>query len=287
MASAFFSRVCVLVRGGGDLASGVVYRLHRAGFPVIVTELATPLLVRRTVCFGAAVFDGSITVEGVTARLAADAAEARRLLENDTVPVLVDPPAACRQTLRVAALVDGRMAKVNLDIRLDDADLVIGLGPGFTAGVDCHAVIETNRGHDLGRVIYEGAAEPDTGEPGVMAGHTHSRVLRAPASGQVKPASAIGDVIRSGQVIAWIGEQPILAPFDGVLRGLIHERVHVQVGMKIGDLDPRSRQEHCFTISDKSLAVGGGVLEAILAAPQIRSLLVTGVVSGYETPTRL
>jgi xanthine dehydrogenase accessory factor len=165
------------------------------------------------------------------------------------------------------------MEKVNPDTRLADAPLVVALGPGYTAGVDCHAVVETNRGHDLGRVIERGRAEPNTGEPGSVKNQTHSRVLRSPAAGHVRPLAQIGDMIETGQTIAIVADQPITAAFDGVLRGLIHERVDVWPGLKIGDLDPRARREHCFAISDKALAVGGGVLEAVLSAPQIRPYL--------------
>jgi xanthine dehydrogenase accessory factor len=274
MASAFFSRALILVRGGGDLASGVIYRLYRAGFPVIVTELETPILVRRAVSYGAAVYTGEMAVEGVMARRARDAQDARQLLALGCIPVLVDAEGACLRTLEPPIIVDARMAKINLGTQQHDAPLVVALGPGFTAGLDCHAVIETNRGHNLGRALYTGAAEPDTGEPGIVDGKTHSRVLRAPAPGYVRPEAAIGDFIQPGQVIAWVSGQALTAPFAGVLRGLIHERVFVQSGMKIGDLDPRAKREHCFTISDKSLAIGGGVLEAVLSAPQIRSFLM-------------
>ncbi|MBL8162315.1 MAG: EF2563 family selenium-dependent molybdenum hydroxylase system protein [Anaerolineae bacterium] len=274
MASAFFSRALIVVRGGGDLASGVVYRLCRAGFPVIITELAAPVLVRRTVSFGEAVYSGEIVVEGLRAQLAPDVQAARGLAETGVIAVLVDPAGENLIALRPAAVVDARMVKFNLDTTLEDAPLVVALGPGFSAGVDCHAVIETNRGHNLGRVIYAGPAEADTGEPGVVQGHTHSRVLRAPAAGHVRGAASIGDVVESGQVVAWVSDHAIRAAFTGVLRGLVHERVAVEAGMKIGDLDPRAGRDACFTISDKSLAVGGGVLEAVLAAPQIRPYLM-------------
>jgi xanthine dehydrogenase accessory factor len=197
------------------------------------------------------------------------------------IPVLVDADGVLIDQFNPLVMVDGRMAKVNPGTSIEDAPLVIALGPGFTAGVDCHAVIETNRGHNLGRVIYSGATEPDTGEPGMVQGQTHSRVLRAPAPGYVIPYASIGDMLEPGQVIAEIAGHRMTAPFDGVLRGLIHERVWVEAGMKIGDLDPRARSEHCFTISDKSLAVGAGVLEAVLAAPQVRPYLMQ---TDYETP---
>ena len=272
MASATFSGARVVVRGGGDLASGVVARLHRAGFPVIVLELPAPLLVRRAVSFGDAVYEGVRAVEEMTARLTdVDGVEAA--LAAGEVPVLVDPAGESLAVLRPAVVVDARMEKRNPGTRIDDAPLVIALGPGYVAGADCHVVIETNRGHYLGRVIRAGSAEADTGEPGNIGLKTHSRVLRAPARGHLRAYAEIGDVLAEGALIAEVGGGEIRAPFAGVLRGLIHERVEVQAGMKVGDLDPRVKPEHCFTISDKSLAIGGGVLEAVLSAPQVRERL--------------
>lgn len=273
MASALFSRATVVVRGGGDLASGVIYRLHRAGFRIAVLELATPILVRRTVSYGDAVYSAERTVEGVTARHIPRVADIVPTWSAERVPVLVDPDGHFLKTIEPLIVVDARMEKRNLGTTITDAPLVIALGPGFCAGEDCHAVIETNRGHNLGRVYWRGYAEPDTGEPGVIQGVTHSRVLRAPVAGHVRPHRDIGDVVRTGDIIADVGGEAVRAPFDGVLRGLIHEQVIVGAGMKIGDLDPRAKREHCFTISDKSLAIGGGVLEAILTAPHIRAYL--------------
>ncbi len=254
----------VLIRGAGDLASGVAWRLRRCGFPVVMTEIDRPLAVRRTVSFAEAVFAGQATVEGVIARRAADAGEARRLLAEGVIPVLIDPVAACRAELRPAVLLDAIMAKVNTGTASDDAPLVLALGPGFVAGRDCHAVIETNRGHDLGRVIWQGAAEPDSKTPGEVGGYKGARVLRAPAGGHVDARAAIGDAVQEGQIIAHVDGAPIVAPFDGVLRGIIHPSVTVHTGMKIGDLDARAERRYCFTISEKSLAIAGGVLEAIL-----------------------
>lgn len=269
-----FSGILTIVRGGGDLASGVIYRLHRCGFPVIVTELATPLLVRRAVSFGEAVYTGKITIEGITARHVNSPQEVLRILKTGDIPVLIDEEGEIIQQLEPAVIVDARMAKTNIDTDVTDAPLVIALGPGFHAGIDCHVVIETNRGHNLGRVIWNGNAEPDTGTPGSVKGVTHTRVLRAPAAGHIHPQAGIGDEIQAGQSIALIDGQPILAPFDGVLRGIIHSQVFVTPGMKIGDLDPRKQLEHCFTISDKSLSIGGGVLEAIFSAPQLEKLMI-------------
>ena len=256
----------VLIRGAGDLASGVAWRLQRCGFPVVMTEIQLPLVVRRTVSFAEAVFAGQATVEGVAAQRAADVAEARRLLAEGVIPVLVDPGGACRAELAPAMVLDAIMAKVNTGTTIDDAPLVLALGPGFIAGRDCHAVIETNRGHDLGRVLWQGAAEPDSKTPGEVGGYKGARVLRAPADGHVYAHTAIGDTVQEGAVIAQIDGAPIVAPFSGMLRGLIHPSVAVHAGMKIGDLDARAEPRYCFTISDKSLAIAGGVLEAILTS---------------------
>lgn len=272
MAWAFFSGARVVVRGGGDLASGVVARLHRAGFPVIVLELAAPVLVRRTVSFGDAVYEGVRAVEDITARRV-DLSGVEGALAAGEAPVVIDPAGESLPALGPAVVVDARMEKRNPDTRLSDAPLVIALGPGYTAGVDCHAVIETNRGHFLGRALWRGSAEADTGIPGSIGLKTQTRVLRAPAAGHVEPRAAIGDVLAEGALIAVVAGHEVRAPFSGALRGLIHERAPVTAGMKIGDLDPRAAREHCFTISDKSLAIGGGVLEAVLSAPQIRARL--------------
>lgn len=273
MGMMLFSGVLILVRGGGDLATGVVYRLSKAGFPVVVTELAQPLAIRRAVAIASAVFDGAITIEDLTVRRVESAFEARGLAMQGTIPVLVDPAGESLRDLRPPVVVDARMAKRNLGTGKDDAPLVITLGPGFSAGDDCHAVIETKRGHRLGRVIWSGSAEPDTGRPGAIQGRESTRVLRAPADGTVDPRAAIGDHIRERDVIALVGGEPLVAPFDGVLRGLIHPSVSVTKGMKIGDLDPRGERAYCFEISEKALAIGGGVVEAVLSAPQIAPLL--------------
>lgn len=268
-----FSDALIVVRGGGDLATGVIYRLSKAGFPVIVAELARPLTIRRAVAVSSAVFDGVIEIEGLRARRVADGAEARALAAEGQIAVLVDPDGASLPALRPAVIIDARMAKRNLGTHRDDAPLVIALGPGFSAGDDCHAVIETNRGHRLGRVIWHGSAEPDTGRPGAVQGKQNERVLRAPADGFVEPRAAIGDGLAAGEVVATVAGAPVLAPFDGVLRGLIHPSVSVTTGMKIGDVDPRGERMFCFEISEKALAIGGGVVEAVLSAPQIAPVL--------------
>lgn len=268
-----FSDALIVVRGGGDLATGVIYRLSKAGFPVIVTELARPLAIRRAVAVSSAVFDGAIEIEGLRGIRAAGSAEARALAAEGEIPVLVDPDGASLPALRPVVIIDARMTKRNLGTRRDDASLVIALGPGFSAGDDCHAVIETNRGHRLGRVIWHGSAEPDTGRPGAVQGKQNERVLRAPADGFVEPHAAIGDRLAAGEVVATVAEALVLAPFDGVLRGLIHPSVSVTTGMKIGDVDPRGERVFCFEISEKALAIGGGVVEAVLSAPQIAPVL--------------
>jgi xanthine dehydrogenase accessory factor len=255
----------VLIKGAGDLASGVALRLHRCGFRLVMTEMPKPLMVRRTVSFGEAVYDGYTQVEGVIGARAADPWQAVQVIERGNIPVLVDPGAACLPVLRPAVLVDAIMAKRNTGTRISDAPLVVALGPGFTAGVDCDAVIETNRGHNLGRVIEQGSAEPDTGVPGEIGGKSAERLLRAPAAGAVQALAAIGERVAEGQVVAWVGGQAVAAGIAGVLRGMIRSGADVAAGVKIGDVDPRAEVSHCYQVSDKSLAIAGGVLEAILA----------------------
>lgn len=255
----------VIVKGAGDLASGAAYRLFRSGFPVIMTELARPTVVRRAVAFAEAVFDGRTTVEGVTALVARTPEDALSVARDGAIAVLVDPDADCVARLRPAALVDAIMAKRNTGTRIEDAPVVIALGPGFCAGADAHAVVETNRGHRLGRVLFHGGAEPDTGVPATVDGHGADRVLRAPADGVFTAVRRIGDLVRRGEVVGHVEGAPVVAPFDGRVRGLIHAGIPVRRAMKIGDVDPRATREHCFTISDKALAIGGGVLEAVLS----------------------
>jgi xanthine dehydrogenase accessory factor len=254
----------VVIRGAGDLASGVAYRLHQSGFTVVMTEIAQPTVVRRTVSFAQAVFDGATVIEGLRARLASTPTEALAIAREGEIAVLVDPEAHVLRQLRPAVVVDAIIAKHNTGTHTDDASVVIGLGPGFRAGLDAHAVIETNRGHRLGRVILDGEAEPDTGVPAVVGGHGAERVLRAPADGFFIGVVEIGDRVASDEVLGYVAAVPVRSPFDGCLRGLLQTGVPVRKGMKIGDVDPRAAREHCFTISDKALAIGGGVLEATL-----------------------
>ena len=253
----------VVIRGGGDLATGTALRLYRAGMEVVVCETAVPTSIRRTVCFSEAVRLGETEVEGVTARLAA-LPDLPDLLERGIVPVLADPEGACIPALAPDAVVDAIIAKRNLGTRMDMAPVVVAAGPGFTAGLDCHAVVETMRGHYLGRVIYDGAALPNTDVPGLIGGYAGERVLRAPADGVFRGVKRIGDHVRAGEAAGYVDGAPMVCTIDGVLRGLLADGVPVRRGMKSGDVDPRCAPEHCLCASDKALAVGGGVLEAIL-----------------------
>ena len=278
-----------MLRGGGDLATGVAWQLRQKGWPVVVLELPEPLTVRRTVSLSTAVTDGEITVQGMRGVRAGSATEALAVAEQGDVAVLVAPelprdmgraggPRPHRDvTVLVAAelpplgrarpgvVVDARMAKRNLDTSIDDAEVVVALGPGFTAGVDCHAVVETMRGPNLGRVVWSGQAQPDTGTPAELGGRSADRVVRAPAAGAVEWWIAIGDVVSGGQPLGDVGGVTVRAPFDGVVRGAIRNGMRVRAGLKIGDVDPRSDRSACWKISDKALAVGDGALEAVLA----------------------
>ena len=253
-----------LIRGAGDLASGVALRLWRCGFDVALTDLARPTAIRRTVAFSSAITHGETEVEGVRAVRAENAAQAKALLSQRVLPVLADPDCICREVLRPDALVDAILAKKNLGTRRTDAPIVVGVGPGFTAGVDCHAVVETMRGHTLGRVYYSGSALPNTNIPGLIGGFAGERVLRAPADGVFTAVRAIGDRVETGETVGYVDGVPMQCTISGVLRGLLDDGVAVHRGMKSGDVDPRAAVEYCFTASDKALAVGGGVLEAIL-----------------------
>lgn len=262
----------VLIRGAGDLASGVALRLWRAGFRVVMTELPRPTTIRRTVAFSEAVIRGETRVEEIRAGRAGDSAEARQLLTEGILPVLIDPEAACRRELCPQILVDAILAKRNLGTALTDAPTVIGIGPGFTVGKDCHAVVETMRGHSLGRAYYQPGqrALPNTAVPGLIGGYTGERVLRAPQDGIFRGTRKIGDRVRAGDVAGYVGEAPMRCTIDGVLRGLLADGVPVHAGLKAGDVDPRGKPEYCSTVSDKALAIGGGTLEAILCLTKCR-----------------
>ncbi|HEY1353801.1 MAG TPA: selenium-dependent molybdenum cofactor biosynthesis protein YqeB [Ktedonobacteraceae bacterium] len=262
----------VAVKGAGDLASGVIHRLVRAGFSVMATELACPTVLRRTVAFAEAVTLGEMTVEGVTARCVSTLAQARSLFARREVPILVDPAGACIHAARPWALIEATLSKRNTGIGLHDAPVVIALGPGYEAGREVHAVIETNRGHNLGRVYGQGRAEADTGVPGVVGGYGSQRLLRAPCAGVLCGQRSIGDTVEAGEVVALVEAggvlTPVYAAIGGLVRGLVRDGLPVVVGMKIGDIDPRAVREYCFTISDKARAIAGGVLEALFALAQ-------------------
>ncbi|MBN2555208.1 MAG: EF2563 family selenium-dependent molybdenum hydroxylase system protein [Anaerolineales bacterium] len=264
----------VLLRGGGDLATGVAARLYRSGFRVVVTEIPQPLAVRRLVALAEAVFSGEVQIEeDLHGVLAEDPSTALHVLAEGGIPVLVDPDAFSRHILKPPVIVDARMLKTAPDLDRSDAQLVIGLGPGFIAGENCHVVIETNRGHRLGRVIRAGAAQADTAVPEAVVGVDRARVLRSPCDGVLKAEIGLGSILQKGALLAKVSGQEVRAPFDGALRGLVHDGVHVVENMKIGDLDPRGDREYCELISDKALSIGGGVLEAILNDPVLRAQL--------------
>lgn len=254
----------VLIRGAGDLATGTACRLWRAGFQVVMTELPQPKAVRRAVSFSQCIYEGEAQVEGIAARRAIDGEDARRTLERGEIPVLADPKALIRGKLPFDALVDAILAKRNLGTRISDAPVVLALGPGFTAGTDCHAVVETLRGHHLGQLILNGCAAPDTGVPEDVGGYAGQRVIRARAAGIFRPLVQIGEQVREGDVVGHVGGASIRAQLPGVVRGLLPEGCPVTPGMKVGDIDPRCHREHCFTVSDKARAVAGGVLEGLL-----------------------
>ena len=254
----------ILVKGAGDLATGTAVRLYRAGFSVVMTDIAQPTAVRRTVAFSQCMYDGQVTVEGITARKAADKAQAEAILAAGEIPVLADPEARIRTELPFTVVVDAILAKKNLGTTLDDAPIVLALGPGFTAGVDCHGVIETKRGHDLGRLILDGAAIPNTGVPGDVGGYSKERIIRACRDGIFEPVAAIGDTVAKGDIVARVDGEPVYSQMPGIVRGMLPAGLKVKRGMKSGDIDARCELDHCFTVSDKARAIGGGVLEALL-----------------------
>ena len=229
-----------------------------------MTDLARPTAIRRTVAFSDAIVHGETTVEGLRAVRAENAAEAEKLLHKGVLPVLADPECRCREALSPDALVDAILAKRNLGTKITDAPIVVGVGPGFTAGEDCHAVVETMRGHTLGRVIYSGSALPNTNIPGLIGGFAGERVLRAPDDGVFHQLHEIGDLVEAGETVGEVNGKPMACTISGVLRGILADGTPVFKGMKSGDVDPRAQVENCYTASDKAIAIGGGVLQAIL-----------------------
>lgn len=253
-----------VVRGAGDIASAIALRLKRCGIDVAMLEIEKPLTVRRTVAFSDAVRTGETVVEGVKAQRTENAQAAKSLISQGIIPVLVDPEGSSIPALEPDAVVDAILAKRNLGTHMDMAPVVVAVGPGFTVGEDCHAVVETMRGHTLGRAYYEGSALPNTAIPGFIGGFAGERVLRASADGLFRGIVSIGDHVQEGDVVACVEGQPVVATISGVVRGLIADDVPVWKGLKCGDVDPRDDASFCSLVSDKGLAVAGGVLEAIL-----------------------
>lgn len=263
----------VIVRGGGDLATGTISKLYHSGFPVLILETEKPSAIRRNVSFCEAVYEGSWQVEGLSCELAKDMDEAISLLKQGKLVLLVDSKGQCIPKLNPLAVVDAILAKRNLGTHIDMAPITIALGPGFEAGKDVDAVIETMRGHNLGRIIYTGSAQANTGIPGMISGYAAERVLRSPVKGIIKAEKAITSVVKQGDIIAWIENEqervPVTATINGLLRGLLRDGYEVTEGFKIADIDPREEEyQNCFTISDKARCIAGGVLEAILHLSQ-------------------
>ncbi len=253
----------VVVRGAGDLATGTIVKLRNAGYSVIATEIAKPSVIRRTVSLAEAVYSGKAEVEGVSGVYAGNLEDIPGILESGSVPVIIDPELTIVRKLKPEVLVDAAIAKRNLGTTIDMAPFVVALGPGFTAGADADAVIETKRGHSLGRIIRSGTAIANTGVPGNIEGYTSERVIHSPASGIFEGVRSIGDIVRKGDIIARVGDYDILASIDGKLRGLLRSGLHVPQGFKVADIDPRGEKADHLTISDKARAIAGGVLEAV------------------------
>ena len=254
----------ILIRGAGDLATGIAARLYRAGHQIVMTEIEVPLTVRRTAAFSRAVYEQTALVEDIWAVRADTIEEVDTIVENGEIAVIVAPDMTkVREAWKPEVVVDAILAKRNMGTRISDAPLVVGAGPGFTAGVDCHCVVETKRGHHLGRILWSGQAIPNTGVPGNIAGYTIERLLRASADGVLRPVKQIGEMIREGETAAYIDETPVHAGMSGMVRGMLQPGVKVEKGLKIGDIDARCEPENCQTISDKARAIGGGVLEAV------------------------
>lgn len=253
----------ILIKGAGDLATGIAYELWLAGHQILMTEIETPLTVRRMVSFSRAVYEGSAQVEEAEAVLIKSYEEAEAVWNAHAIPVIVDEKALVRLSYNPDVVVDAVMAKKNLGTVIEEAELVIGIGPGFEASGDCHFVIETKRGESLGRVIRQGCAIPNTGIPGEVGGYGIERLLKASADGMIEPKVKIGDIVEKGQITALTGGVPVYAGLTGIVRGMLQPGVHVTKGLKIGDVDARQEERLCYTISDKARKIGRGVLEAL------------------------
>ncbi len=267
----FMKGEVIVVKGGGDIASGIIQKLHRTGFRVLVLEIEKPTSIRRTVCFSEAVYDGKMEIEGIISVLAKSIQEIYDAWSNDCIPVVVDPEGTYITKLNPIAVVDAIIAKKNTGMKKDAAPVTIAVGPGFEAGKDVHIVIESNRGHNLGRLIFSGFADPNTMEPGNIDGFTFERVLYSPDEGNFIANHKIGNLVKKGDVIGRVNDKNVIAKLDGVVRGLIREGIYVAEGQKIGDVDPRNDTEYCYTISDKARAIGGAVLEAVLISINARN----------------
>ena len=260
----------IIVRGAGDIATGIAHRLFKCGFRLILTEIERPLVVRRFASFANAVLEGEAEVEGICAVKAGCIEDIYKMWCGVDIPVLCDSECKILEDIKPLAVVDAILAKRNTGTHRGMAPITIGVGPGFEAGVEVDAVIETHRGHNLGKVIYKGYAEADTGIPGTIMGYSQERLLRAPSNGIISNVLEIGDMVKQGEVVAFVSGEPVRSAIDGVLRGLIADNTEVHAGLKIGDVDPRGIKENCFTISDKSRSAAGGVLEAILTLKNVK-----------------
>ena len=266
----------IIVRGGGDIASGAIQKLYRSDFKVLVLETETPSAIRRKVSFCEAVYEKEIEIEGIKARLVANDEEIQNCWDNDIVPVMIDSRGKVIERLKPLAVVDGILAKQNFGTKRSMAPITVALGPGFSAPEDVDIVIETMRGHNLGRIIEEGRASENTGVPGIIAGVGIERVIYSDYSGVITNIEKIGNVVEKGDVIAVVGNNEIYASISGVLRGIIRDGYKVKKGLKIADIDPRiSEKDNCFTISDKARNIGGAVLESILYLKKKKGIVTT------------
>lgn len=255
----------IIVRGGGDLASGTIHKLHRSGFKILVLESYHPTSIRRNVCYSEAIYTGKITIENITAIRVRSFNEILKCWQNNKIPIAVDPHGKFIEMLKPRILIDAIIAKKNLGTKINMAEITIALGPGFEAGKDVHAVIETMRGHNLGRVILKGEAMKNTGVPGEIGGYSKERVIYSPASGIIQNVKEIGDFVSSGEILAYVDSVEIKTEISGLLRGIIRNGSKIEKGLKIADVDPRCHEiRNCYTISDKARNIAGGVLEAIL-----------------------
>ena len=254
----------ILIKGAGDLASGIAWRLKRAGFDIIMTEIKWPLTVRLTVAYSNAVYENEVIIENIQGKLVNSYDEAKKILAQDMIAVIVDEEAKIKDEYKPDIIIDAIMAKKNINTKIDDAPIVIAIGPGFVAEKDCDYVVETKRGHFLGKVIESGSAIKNTGVPGNIGGYTTERIIRANGAGKFKSVAKIGDFVHKGEIVALVDDRKIVAQLDGIVRGMLHDDIVVTDKMKCGDIDPRAEKSHCFSISDKSRAIGGGALEAVL-----------------------